>query len=156
MNKIKPTTISKEIKAKVIAQYLGCKTSGIFENDFILKGIFQSAYEDDDFIATIGSRKNFIEQHEVYIEDLKLLLKPISSITDEHLKDLARLNQYRVDKDSVKYVVSFHKDILLGTKTDISIRNPECWQYLQSVGYDIPNYHLGGKTLEQSGLAIYE
>lgn len=30
------------------------------------------------------------------------------------------------------------------------------YQFLQSKGYDLPNYHLGGKTLEESGLAYYE
>ena len=31
-----------------------------------------------------------------------------------------------------------------------------CFQYLQSEGYDLPQHLLGGKTLQECGLAIYE
>lgn len=30
------------------------------------------------------------------------------------------------------------------------------FQFLQSKGYDLPNWYLGGKTLYEAGLCIYE
>ena len=40
---------------------------------------------------------------------------------------------------------------------NISIRSILfCYQFLQDEGYDLPQYLLGGKTLQESGLAIYQ
>ena len=157
---MKPETpnesVTNEVKAKVFAQYLGCKTAGIFENDFILKGVFQSAYEDNDFIAAIGSKEVFIEQHEVYVEDLKLILKPLSSITDEDAIEVAKIlkpnDEHTHNSEYGKMYVKQLFDGVMHT----AMKYFSLYQFLQSKGYDLPNYHLNGLTLKEAGLCIYE
>jgi hypothetical protein len=97
----------------------------------------------------------------------KLLLKPISSISDEDAIEVANIYGY-VDTNPLEHNLTNGKRIckeLLETNfkkvTFSSDQHSEplrfdAYQYLISKGYDLPNYHLGCSTLQESGLAIYE
>ena len=79
----------------------------------------------------------------------KLKLKPISAISDEYAYGLCDIiGAFTADNflnglQKGVYVTDIHKAI-------------NAYQYLISKGYDMPSYHLGGKTLQECGLAIYE
>ncbi len=149
--------ISKEIKAKVFAQYLGQKCRQInTEQDLILKGLTQSAFEEDDFICIIGYEENFLQQDEIFVEDCQMILKPLSSIIDEHAIEVGYV-MFLNEKGTVK-----DEDLIMWVKGALKRYrlfkelNLPSGQLLQSFGYDVPNIHLTGQTLKEAGLAIYE
>ena len=85
----------------------------------------------------------------------KLKLKPLSSITDEDAIEAIQL--IKVANTSFGFITKFSpiekiKKVLLESK----VLPFNTGQYLQSKGYDLPSYHLGGKTLFEAGIAIYE
>ena len=132
-------TIKNEIKAKVFAQYLGCNTNqGLMQNI----GIF----------------------HEILESDIKLILKPLSDITNEDMiwvYDTCRnLHEQRelYPRDVAENTPSFEdmKHDLLANFWTGFVSNTWAYQYLLSQGYDLPQILLGYKTLFESGLAIYE
>lgn len=164
--------ISNETKAKVFAQYLGqnvisnslSKSNGLLYK-VSLKNSF-GCFEDKD--------GHF---HDFNVENLKLILKPLDKITDEDAIEVANTfsrgnkwvihrNDYWVclcDKFSNNEVrILLHNNSVgyfrvYGTSVhDNGMSSLFAYQYLQSKGYDLPNYYLDGKTLHESGLAIYE
>ena len=154
--------ITNEIKAKLFAQYLGQNCYRVGTPDEILLGVSTTtlSYADGD-------------EHKISAPH-KLILKPLSSITDEDAIDVCRLegcwSKGEVNsllKDSKEVLVSSGKHFILNLELDFkgvykgSSRTSgadaiQVYQYLQSKGYDLPNYLLGGKTLKEVGLAIYE
>lgn len=132
--------ITNEIKVKVFAQYFGQQfksNAGSFNFEKI-----QSSGELD-FGYTIN--------------EVKLILKPISKITDEDAINIAQmcyLGDYPeiTGKKIVKGLFEEFKNPYENNPTTIV----KIHQYLQSKGYDLPHYLLGGKTLQEAGLAIYE
>lgn len=153
------TEITNETKAKVFAQYLGQPLNS--GKKILLNG------ERLDEIAT-GER------------DSILILKPLSAITDNDAIQVTRLGNNDLGSGVVKigniYTDTFCKTIMLHgehpnpfiSKFYIlfsgefksgrfpAIQVGLIYQFLQSKGYDLPNYLLGGKTLHESGLCIYE
>lgn len=139
--------ISNEIKCKVLALYLG---QMINENNSTLYDTMVSVDLFNESICT--------SNHITYkLDEVKLVLKPLSEISDEDAIQVDELisPQY----SSIKH---FHtvtrgkvwiRDILSGNQVS-NVFN--VYQFLQYKGYDLPNYLLGGKTLQESGLAIYE
>ena len=137
--------ITNEIKAKVFAQYLGCdlKTQtgkvqlvGIHVDNF--KRVF-------DAVVLNGN-----VTHKSEIEGVKLILKPLSDITDEDAVEVAKMlwgNKMPNLIETIKH------QLFTYSVSDVPAR---CYQLLQSKGYDMPQYLLGGKTLHEAGLAIYE
>ena len=125
--------ITKEIKAKVFAQYLGQYVNSS-------KGI--CVLRDMDFIDSLD-----------WIQ-----LKPLSVITDEHAKELAEL---KGNENPLYIIASFRGQPEYKKGPDQRIINwfleqTKFYQFLQSKGYDLPNFYLGGKTLQEAGLATYE
>jgi hypothetical protein len=128
--------ISNEIKAKVFAQYLGQKVITDVEMTERLEGV-----ELDCIRTDIGIYHFSVHNDEV------LVLRPLSAITDEDAIKCAKIyhgNSCDYSARSFKAVIE-----MLAEKSIV-------YQYLQSQGYDLPNYLLGGKTLQEAGLAIYE
>lgn len=129
--------ITNETKAKVFAQYLG-------------HNIYWQA-----IIGTLNAH-NLVGASSP-IEDARLLLKPLSAISDEDALDVAKFlwpnnTEYQKAYDGKYYVDNlFNEDFEMYSPNSITI-----YQILQSKGYDLPNYLLGGKTLHEAGLAIYE
>lgn len=106
---------------------------------------------------------------------IKLQLKPLSAITDEDAIEVAKMEGfvfYHIFRSNVSPFVlqikneknrflsiaenweNCHSDSDDGESG--YMLNTNVYQYLQSKGYDLPQYLLGGKTLHESGLAIYE
>lgn len=130
--------ITNEIKAKVFGQYLGQKIkhdAGIED----LKSVdTQICYANFGW----GNAKELGAQ-------CKLVLKPLSAISDE---------------DAVYVYSTYHKSdpsVCVPKWARRSINNwdglpSEISDLLRDRGYDIKNGLLGGKTLFDCGLAIYE
>lgn len=80
----------------------------------------------------------------------KPILTPLEDITDEDAIEVAKMigtsDIVNFDKSQFVYVMlqAFEKKTV----------NFNIYQFLQSKGYDLPNYLLDGKTLIESGLAI--
>lgn len=157
-------TITNEIKAKVFGQYLS------YYADQPTRLAILSIIEK----LLCGSNTNF-----------RIELKPLSTITDKDFRDAAKLlpedfKPKTDDKEVLRHGAdSLHRHSVVFMNTtgfkmfkifvdDGTIMlddriAPDCYtrhalliyQFLQSRGYDLPNYHLGGKTLEQAGLAYY-
>ncbi len=140
--------ITNEIKAKVFAQYLG-QMAKIKTPDECEEG--EEGMENVDitgyFISTVSNHDRF---HKYF-----LILNPLSYITDEDAISL-----YLVTTKTTWYAQMIEVEILASGK-DIAasggyMNNVFAYQFLQSKGYDLPNFLLGGKTLQELGLAIYE
>lgn len=138
--------ISNETKAKVFAQYLGQK----YKTDVPIVDPHTYIGELTPYVIyramdRVGWKWTF-----------KLILKPLSAITDEDAIEVAKMDGYstrprheliKIGRDVVWHEVGF----CYGSRNAWQIG-----QYLQSKGYDLHNYHLDGKTLHEAGLAIYE
>lgn len=78
---------------------------------------------------------------------IKLVLKPLSKITDNDALEVGKMFRCCSSAEIVR---------------EHFIKYPDCvipyqiYQYLQSKGYDLPHYLLGGKTLHKANLAIYK
>lgn len=140
--------ITNEIKAKVFAQYFGERITignkDTYESLVGIKGI-NSIYTG---VNPMGVDKWY------KISACQLILKPLSSITDEDAIEVAKIC-YHWQKE--KHTSAHGKTLINGQSYLAShIDWIYTYQFLQSKGYDLPNYLLGGKTLHESRLAIYE
>jgi hypothetical protein len=154
--------ITDEIKAKVFAQYLGQYMTYPVDVRFTEWGIGSN--------GTITDLKGGL-----YNPDLcRLSLKPLTSITDEDIGGVIKIEFgqgdsptiFRVkDTTAIRFNVNgIEKRILfqrycnndpIESNTPLK-RTLAIYQYLQSKGYDVPQWLLGWKTLHGAGLAIYE
>ncbi len=123
--------ISNDIKAKVFAQYLGQRLQrGGMMTIELLYACKNAAYNTYD--------------------DIVLKLKPLSAIADEDAIEVSTMlwgNKMPNPMETIKH------QLFTYSVSDVPAR---CYQLLQSKGYDLPQYLLGGKTLHEAGLAIYE
>lgn len=125
-------SIAEEVKAKVFALYLGQTCIDSDNKKHHILGISL----EEAMIQVDG------DNHDVdwwNFDAVKLILKPLSSITDEDAiecgwKQIMSLKEFADAK---------------------SVRPLEVYQRLINKGYDLPQYLLGGKTLKETGLAIY-
>jgi len=161
--------IINEVRAKVFAPYIGVECEYKWNReDQLLFGkltprIFESLYYDDGVITYC-----------------KIKLKPLSVISDEDAAEVSKICYKEKFRKIIRYHdhieleidnlndlrIYFNTEIKTAWRETISCKDIEsdeqlltyikCIDYLRSKGYDIPHYLLGGKTLEQSGLAIYE
>lgn len=138
--------ITNEIAKKVILQYVDCKVIFGYEGHE-KKGNLEGYTEPFGFQVQDQSNAMFI-RHNVRKELLKLILKPLSSITDEDAIEVQKLIGFRANRKFKQFI-----EMCNATSPESAI---EIYQFLQSKGYDMPHYLLGGKTLEESGLAVYE
>lgn len=141
--------IPNEVKAKVFAQYWGQKVKAIVhgaESDtWVEYGriVHLPLDADDDYEIDDGEG---LYHAYVLPENLKLLLRPLSAITDEDA-----LNAYEIYHGN-RQATEHAAMVVIET---LAIK-ASVFQYLQSKGYDLPSWLLGGKTLKEAGLAIYE
>lgn len=143
--------ITDEIKIKIIAQYLG-------QNVVIPENYQFSGLRTDATIGELtGIQDCFIKINGISgfypYKDFKLILKPLSSITNEDCVFMLKMtlgeNYSDVDEEKNKKIF----EIAFLERKGF---NSRIYQYLMSRGYDLPQYLLEDKTLQQSGLAIYE
>lgn len=166
--------ITNQIKAKVFALYFGQQL--LSKNDF--KGEFYriSTYKNHEEPAHVElAMPTAIINYE--INDCKLILKPLSSITDEDAIEVGKIlfgkeysegtvyrhKDYEVWVKVLKPNTTINQNVYIGFKGGLSNGNGwglqnmlQAYQYLQSKGYDMPQFLLEGKTLQEAGLAIYE
>lgn len=148
--------ITNDIKAKVFAQYIG-------QDVAIPKNYKFSGYRTDAPLAElIGVYDQSIKLQDINcfypVQDFKLILKPISAITDED-KEYC----YHRHSENCSYDYTQDYNGIKSAADHCFKKNPKHlfylsnqYQYLISKGYDLPHYLLGGKTLHEAGLAIYE
>jgi hypothetical protein len=174
-NKMK---ISNETIAKVFAPYLfqnlECviKTGDHWQQRSYLYEVNSS--------EVIVSGKSFPFSRPVRFNECKLILKPLSAISDEDAIEVAKLLNdkckhfslvrenpltrvyvKRTESDNDGAIVEFNRNHFwyeydgntIPVHSDVHLH---CYQFLQSRGYDLPMWQLGGKTLHEAGLAIYE
>ncbi len=152
--------ISNEIKAKVLAGYLGCKVQDEF-NDKV--GILEAIFLNNNVIVKHNVR------HNLHFDEIKLLLKPLQDISDEDTKIVCEIAGYDeneglnidfigglwrrwIDLNEMKIVDNCYSyDHVMDFPLPNTIK---ICQFLQSKGYDLPQYLLGGKTLIEAGLAV--
>ena len=148
-----------EIKAKVIAQYIGhmCQTmtraaGGEEGKPFrYLKGQLKEIDMGmvDSFMGVLLENEPIQENHENYnTKQCKLILKPLSAITDEDALEIQRIYdgdlKLHYETNKINRGKKFANDPMLCY---------EAYQYLISKGYDIKHRLLGHLTLQQAGLA---
>ncbi len=157
--------ITNEIKAKVFANYLGQTTSDKRE----LLGVTKCSHEmlkPDTYVAI------FENEQEEFIEDIKLILRPLQSITDVEAIEMAKLFGEIDGKiilnrpsDLTNKDIHFSVQVYTNEPKFTSYSTPKQWRdaygvnayhWLQQKGFDLPHYLLGDKTLKEAELAIYE
>ncbi len=138
--------ILTDIKAKVFAQYLGQK----IDNGKILSGSVLT----DRFFA--------LDESEERYRELKLILKPLSAITEPQLLEIAKL--YHPDAFNVSFNINTGELVWtymvmenVKQRAMIPIEDSaKAYQWFLQNGFDTKQILLGGKTLNEAGLAIYE
>lgn len=139
--------ITNDIRAKVFAAYLG-----------------QEMYCSLGYENCTLELLNFISKRKTE-EDRVLVLRPMSEITDEDAVLLIMVDgancyyeieiterNHRGFNWTFEYASSSRRRQRAFWWTDLSGQQS---QFLQSRGYDVPHYLLGGQTLYGAGLAIY-
>jgi hypothetical protein len=145
--------ITNGIKAKVFAQYLGC----LYIRDEKDENCLRRSLDGSSILGIGEGITNW--------ENAKLILKPLTSITDEdmiwvydtthNLHEQRKLHPERLNTPSLKDI----KEQLNNGYAHYTggwLCNTWVFQYLLSKGYDLPQLLLEYKTLQESGLAIYE
>jgi hypothetical protein len=125
--------LTNEIKQKLIYQYFGQKY--FYKNEFGTYGGIVGEYHTNEHI-----------RNEFFV----LRLRQLSEITNEDAIEVAKIVQPngKLNSEDGKAIVSDLSEFELTKMMLIT-------QYLQSKGYDMPQYLLGGKTLKEVGLAVY-
>jgi len=158
--------ITKEIKAGIFSQYVG---SSIITWGNASTGNTMQYPLTYQHILDI-----FVGIRIMYDLEPQLILKPIHEISDEDIGEIIKIEFgqgdsptiYRNDNytkivfkvNGIEKRISFEK-YFDGDPIKSEVRLNKIiliYQYLQTKGYDTPQYLLGGKTLKESGLAIYK
>ncbi len=163
--------ITESTKIKILGQYLGQKITPI-------------DLSDRSSILSVALLHKLISNG-LWWRDFKLILKPVIEITDEEIIECcfvgyplafqgnngkSKWSVTRSDQNfasvkckwsdfSFEFDLTGEPDILTmyhNGDLSTSLSNLYVYQHLQAEGYDLPQYILGSKTLEQSGLAIYK
>lgn len=145
--------ITNEIKAKVMMQYWG--------QDLSIPDYFGYELEGVSGLSVKAFGRNN-GMHELFkLEACKLILKPLSSITDEDATELACIHKWKelweedsfMDEEAInRSLIEKGNDMVTTELFKLPFKG---YQFLQYKGYDLPQYLLGGKTLKEAGLAIY-
>jgi hypothetical protein len=122
--------ITNEIKVKMFAKYIGERTIDRFGYGTMTT----------DRLRIIEGGGN---------DELQLVLKPISQISDDDANKIADISgfDYRIENKQFELAGALMCDLYTFS---------EVHSYLESKGYDLPQFLLGGKTLQESDLARYE
>lgn len=172
--------ITNKIKAKIFAQYLEqtCQTmtrqsQGEGLPFKFLKGELKEIDLGmvDDFIGLLLENETNITNHTNYNTDqCKLILKPLSAITDEDAIEVLNILMGRKGSYYKDWHINMQEQWLKIIKLELTENFGSTQlkilpyfknmfmvnQFLQSKGYDLPNFLLDGKTLFESNLCIYE
>lgn len=144
--------ITNKTKVKIFAPYIGCLTyDDLGRFGGIRRERLMEIHADgclmiwDEPLQTLENRPS-----------CKLILKPLSEITDEDAKEAIKIwgeAPYPFGAITEDSRPSKWRRVIIEHSKELPIF---VYQYLQSKGYDLPNYLLGGKTFFECELAIYE
>lgn len=110
------------------------KVFNLYHGQYVNSSSGRCRLRDQDFIDSLD-----------WIE-----LRPITALTDEEKNELASImGTLRVDYFSE----SLHEGLTFSLNIHKTI---QAYQYLQSIGIDLPQYLLNGQTLKEAGLAVYD
>lgn len=153
-------TITNENKYKAALQYYGCDFLLCFniENNPVIEKFTDANTAPDLYEPDYNNKRDKREL---------LILKPLSAISDKDAADLIRNSCLN----------GFDHSVIINGKIETNNKVTSIWhifggahyveyihegnislnrgQFLQSRGYDLPSYYLGGQTLKEAGLAIY-
>ena len=164
--------ISNEVKAKVFAQYLGqpfkmiindrtfrvgvCTLGTIQllnpEDILILKPLSaitdEHAIEVAEMFYGLSNKNKYIKNYEVFNVEHENTIKVTAGNKEGNSIGGTVSFDYKSsyiewDENEWKQETDFYSTALLNA-----------YQYLQSVGYDLPTFYLGGKTLFESELCV--
>lgn len=135
-------TIAQYIYAPIVYQGVKYQNFGIRNHP---------AYVDGD------SLEIFVEDKIIeWDEDCKLLLRPIKDMYDEELAiacKVLKISLLSVEAMRVLVARNLEQKTLLTVCPGSYI---PFITYLLSIGIDLPCYYLGGKTLLEAGIAVYD
>lgn len=139
--------ITNDTKAKVFAQYLGQHVA-IAGKKYKLGTLITSNRKEVDLFYAIDNVS-------------QLILKPLSKISESDAVLVAKQCGYDEETFGIERLPAIGKRIAksvikLNTEDLDCLQIVFAYQYLQSMGYDMPNHYLNGKNLYEAGLAIYE
>jgi len=147
--------LTNEEVVKVLGGYLNCEVE------------FEKELSDPNKIGSgkVRRRIRYYDLDERIVENIKLLITPISAITDEHAIEVADILKYKSEEyfkenlgysriDAVKMLL-LEKGNYMGQICNIL----HSYEYLKSKGYDVPlwfgiNHWANGKTAIELGIAI--
>jgi len=170
--------ITNEIKAKVFAAYLGARVKtpdhvGVVQHIDYFN--YQIGVKYDCLVFTKNSidgydkqrnygKYNIVKQGYSFLgsNDIEfempggcqLILKSLSEISAEDGEELYKIQFCK--KPSPKLLAQYLDSKIFAYLFGDGDLKLKSYQFLQSKGYDLPQYLLGGKTLKEAGLAIYE
>lgn len=173
------TNISNETKAKVIAQYIGQEFVDKYEAyqkyKYVLIGVCKSEYQVDSENVWLALSNG----NEFTVEGIQFTsIRPLSELSNEEAVEVAKIfgfespEPFELSNDRIilfcpqtnaSISIWFDGEIMITDgERDISIGGDGvplyllAYQYLQSIGIDLPQFLLGGKTLKEAGLALYQ
>ena len=100
-----------------------------------------------EFLNVFGERCRMYQDF-YKTENLKFLLKPVSMMKDDDLREVARMASFSNKTNMLSSGREFLSSRMLDLPWGI-------YQFLQLRGYDLPHQLLDNKTLYQAGLATY-
>lgn len=151
--------LTNEEKRKTLGQHIGCEAIFKKENFLQITGelLGVDAY-GNSFISTGRA----IPAYKVCdINFSFLLLTPLSSITDEHAIEVAKMFGYKGKNN--EHLINVGEGIINGLRNNRTVENfqvmTELYQYLISKGYAVPlwfgiGHWANGKTAIYLGIAI--
>jgi len=146
--------LTDEIKEKVFAQYLHHRWK--FKSD--VEG-FEKAIKHRLSLSDIN---NILYNPQFKKCDIVLILKPLSLISEDDAFEIGKIieiDRENYDLSNITAITAigrqFAKAILIYDFSRYTPITINIYQFLLSKGYDLPQYLLGNKTLNESGLAIY-
>lgn len=130
-----------------MAQYLGHTVSFNFGKSILL-GVAQTEY---GLIALLE------DDQEELIEDVWLELTPIHKISEEDAIEVAKIMGFRsaLSENGKAFVNEAFVTPTAMTFNFHALKAVEAYTLLQARGYDLPNPHLGGRTLGQAECAVF-
>lgn len=154
--------LTNDIKIKIFAQYLGqaieLDNSGSRVRNRKLIGV--GGIDDGDFqylrLRMGEAPKGLVHNQFVSNNTCKLVLKPLSSLLDEDAIEVDKMEAWNLYTGGVLSEGTDPKDVVIYKLKNRFEYNFITAQFILSKGYDLPQYLLGNKTLQESGLAIYE
>lgn len=147
--------LTNDIKAKVLNMYSGAKGVSVEYGlvEFNCAKLPRLSPREENYHAL-----SYHEHYGYLVEDIdgfKLLLKPICEITEKDA--VTAIKEWKCAHTPFGFITEFSPiPKIIKAITECGRFPYNVYQCLQSLGYDLRNYYLDGKTLQEAGLATYK